>query len=251
MILDLLKEKIFKSFPMDIKRTDIVLEIGSGNNPHFRSDILLDKYLVDSTERSTKHSIIIDRPFIVGDAIKLPFKDKSIDYTICRHLLEHLDNPKIFFSELMRVSKRGYIETPTELAEKLFGWKFHKWYINKKKDMILLTPKEKLIYSKLFYNIFHKVNQSDKHFHKFYQKNLNLFIMRYEWNNEVNFEIKTEREHQIKFESAKLDTNFSKLFKIEREKSVKSKLYLKFKKNNKGNFIWKKKAQFILYYCLS
>jgi hypothetical protein len=68
---------------LSIKSTDRVLEIGSGNRPRKRSDVLCDKFVVDNTERSGGDNIVIDtRPFVVADGLALPFKDKSFDYVI-------------------------------------------------------------------------------------------------------------------------------------------------------------------------
>jgi len=37
--------------------------------------------------------------------LPLPWKDSSIDFILCSHLLEHLDNPLDFILELHRISK--------------------------------------------------------------------------------------------------------------------------------------------------
>ena len=42
---------------------------------------------------------------LVGDALKLPFKDKSIDVVICNHIYEHVPNSHILMSEIYRVLK--------------------------------------------------------------------------------------------------------------------------------------------------
>ena len=36
---------------LSIKRKDMVLEIGSGHNPMYRSDVIADKYTQDNTHR--------------------------------------------------------------------------------------------------------------------------------------------------------------------------------------------------------
>jgi len=48
---------------------------------------------------------------------KLPFKDKEFDFVYCRHVLEDVHNPEFVFNEIKRVSKAGYIETPSPWAE--------------------------------------------------------------------------------------------------------------------------------------
>lgn len=47
------------------------------------------------------------KPNLVGDAHKLPLKDKSIDMIICKSLLEHLTQPWIAIKEMYRVLKKN------------------------------------------------------------------------------------------------------------------------------------------------
>jgi|TARA_B100001057_G_C22643317_1_gene869111 hypothetical protein len=64
---------------------------------------------------------------------KLPFKDKEFDYVICAHVIEHVNDPISFKTEIQRVGKAGYIELPTRLNDNMvfgcdeeeFG---HKWW---------------------------------------------------------------------------------------------------------------------------
>ncbi|MFQ6044045.1 MAG: class I SAM-dependent methyltransferase, partial [Candidatus Poribacteria bacterium] len=92
-----------------IDPADFVLEIGSGHDPKTRSDVLCDKFIDDDIQRGGK--IITDRPIVAADGQYLPFADKSFDYIICSHILEHVENPALLLNELMRVGYRGYIET--------------------------------------------------------------------------------------------------------------------------------------------
>ncbi len=41
-----------------------------------------------------------------GDIYKLPYKDNSFDLVICTEVLEHLENPKKAYRELIRVSRK-------------------------------------------------------------------------------------------------------------------------------------------------
>ncbi len=121
--------------------TGLVLEIGSGDNPNPRSNVLVDRYLgADNRERGG--DLVVDRPFVVADAHHLPFKDGVFAYSICSHILEHMDEPEQFARELMRVSESGYIQSPSEIAERLFHWSFHRWYVNLVGDTLVLHPKE-------------------------------------------------------------------------------------------------------------
>jgi ubiquinone/menaquinone biosynthesis C-methylase UbiE len=177
---------IFGLKKLNIKRNELVLEIGSGNNPHFRSNVLFDKYIDDNTERG-ETNIIIDRPFVSGDACKLPFKNNSFDYIICKHLIEHLDNPEKLLKELSRVGKRGYIEAPNETWEIIFGRKFHKWLITLNKNKLIFKPKNSE--NKKLQQFFQNKHDKNYYFRKFYDKNINKFHIIHEWENKINYKI--------------------------------------------------------------
>jgi len=52
---------------------------------------------------------------IKGDIYKLPYKNNSFDLVICTEVLEHLDNPKKAYRELIRVSRKYVlISVPNE-----------------------------------------------------------------------------------------------------------------------------------------
>ena len=61
----------------------------------------------------------------------LPFRNKCFDFVYCCHVLEHTDNPLKACAEIMRVGKRGYIETPTMGKDALFmsAGDVHKWHV--------------------------------------------------------------------------------------------------------------------------
>jgi uncharacterized protein YbaR (Trm112 family)/SAM-dependent methyltransferase len=160
-----------------IKPNERVLEIGVGTNPSGKSNILLDKY-VDTSElhRSNKKKIshFGNKPFILADGNQLPFKNKSIDVIICRHVIEHMDKPEKFLYELQRVALKGYLEWPSVFCElirggygnqneirALFsketeqhlahlehgkGTLGHKWFIESKDRYIYFLAKQKALY---------------------------------------------------------------------------------------------------------
>ena len=171
----------------DIKRADTVLEVGSGNRPLIRSDVLCDKFPFSSYERSANKSIVVDRPFIAADAIHLPFQDKSIDFLYCADLAEHLEEPHKFFNECERVAKKGAIVTPSILAERLFGWEYHAVMYEIRDNRLIIHRKTKDNWG-WFGETFHKLCVDDKHFQRNVNRHPELFRMIYEWKNKIRYQ---------------------------------------------------------------
>jgi len=108
-----------------------ILDLASGGNPFAKATILSDRY--PDTTRHRRVGIVRDhRPFVILDIHALPFRDKSIDYIYCSHVVEHAEDPIRACSELMRAGKAGYIETPTRMKDLLFSWAGelgHRWSV--------------------------------------------------------------------------------------------------------------------------
>lgn len=193
---------------MNIKPGDYVLEIGGGHNPKTRADVLCDKFIYDDLQRGGK--IVADRPIVAADGQYLPFADKAFDYVICSHVLEHVDDAELFLKEIMRVAHRGYIETPSEVGERVYGWPYHKWYVNLDKDN---KDKGKLILSRKtqdgqFGRLFHYLAASDKSYARFHAQNPELFLVRYEWDGKVDYEILPPDESLLKLDSDQVVKGF-------------------------------------------
>ena len=66
-----------------------------------------------------------------------PFKDKELDFVTCSHTLEDIRDPLWVCSEMVRISRRGYVEIPSRLWEtcrgtehpRLAGLSHHRWLI--------------------------------------------------------------------------------------------------------------------------
>ncbi len=43
--------------------------------------------------------------YIAGDSLQLPLPDKSVDLLICNHVYEHVPDPQMMFSDILRVLK--------------------------------------------------------------------------------------------------------------------------------------------------
>lgn len=169
---------------MNIAPNDLVLEIGSGHNPKVRSDVLCDKYLLDDTERGG--AIVADRPLVIGDAEALPFRDGAFDYAICVHVLEHAQEVETFIGELERVAGAGYIETPSEIGEWLYGWEYHRWLVNRVAGRLVLRRKTR---RGPFGRLFHEMGAGDPDFMALHRRYHHLFLVQHEWRQKIEYEI--------------------------------------------------------------
>jgi len=107
-----------------------VLDLGCGSDPFPFSTHLVDLSLNPTNHRKTY--IKKDaRPLYVADIHALPFPDGMFDYVYCSHVLEHVQDPVKACSEIMRIGRRGYIETPTLAKDGLFHWARgqHRWHV--------------------------------------------------------------------------------------------------------------------------
>lgn len=129
---------------LHIKRHDRVLEVGPGNRPTFRADVLVEKFLGDDTHRRGGLRIFPHQQLVNAAAEALPFADKEFDYVICNQVLEHSDDPAQFLREVTRVGKAGYIETPSLLGEWLFPKKSHRWVVLNIGDKLVLYDKQRV-----------------------------------------------------------------------------------------------------------
>ena len=116
---------------MNIKSSDLVLEIGPGAYPFWRSDCLADIFdetnSVDLTQFGGAELNTKGKPlFKIVNGI-LPFKDKSFDYVICSHVFEHvpISELPLLASEIMRVGEKAYIEFPRPMYDFVYNFDVH------------------------------------------------------------------------------------------------------------------------------
>lgn len=122
-----------------VPKDALVLEVGSGGNPYARANVLLDAY-EDTRERHWV-PLVSDRPTVLGFVENLPFKDKSFDFVIASHVLEHSTDPEKFLRELQRVAKAGYIEVPDAFMERVNPYKDHRLEITVRQDQLVIRKK--------------------------------------------------------------------------------------------------------------
>jgi len=163
---------------------DLVLDVGSGGNPHPAADVLLEKY-VDSAHRFD--SMVTDRPTVLADACKMPFKDKAFDFVLAFHVLEHMHKPEAFLSELQRVGKAGYIETPNAIFERLIPYNVHLLEVMGI-DGVLRIRKKASAQPDRYLN---ELNLTTKNvqWRKFFYANPELFHVTHIWKDHIRYEV--------------------------------------------------------------
>lgn len=108
----------------------LVLDVGSGDKPSWRADVLLDRYTGAeyAAQRSGRAAARVTRPLFDADAADMPFRDNAFDYAICSNLLEHVPDPAGVAAELSRVARAGYIEVPEAASAKIVDFPSHVWW---------------------------------------------------------------------------------------------------------------------------
>lgn len=174
----------------NIKKNNIVADLGSGGRPLSRADIVVDKFLENLTERPTE---FLDTGAIIVqcDLSQLPFKNKSIDFIYSSHVVEHLENLEESLKEMQRVGKWGYITCPSAIREQIIAHKMHLWFIENKNSQLIFTQKEKP-YPNFIDDFFDKLlgspdNYKLINFEENLKKNL---VIEYFWQNRINYQIK-------------------------------------------------------------
>jgi hypothetical protein len=117
----------------------LVLDVGGGQAPHPRADVVVDKYVADDFERG--YALDYSKPLVVGDGQALPFSGGAFTYVIASHVLEHATDPVRFADELGRVAAAGFVQVPSRESELTFGWRFHPWLIDDEQGILVFRPR--------------------------------------------------------------------------------------------------------------
>lgn len=107
-----------------------------------------------------------------------PFTNKQFDFVVCSHTLEDLRDPIWVCSELVRVAKAGYIETPSRLEEQCYGfqgpwvgWGHHHWLVEARDDHLEFVFKHHVVHGRStdhFPPGFHELLSEDERVLKFF-----------------------------------------------------------------------------------
>lgn len=170
---------------LHIPSAALVLEVGSGHRPHPRADVLTDKYLED-LERGGR--LVADRPFVQAGAESLPFRKRAFDYVLCRHVLEHVEDPEAFFLELGRVGPAGYIETPSVIWEHLHPQRtHHRWLVLEVDGELVMMRKTQANMGSPFGSLFETMNKHSLEYRLLIRRYADLFFVRHHWNGKINY----------------------------------------------------------------
>lgn len=173
------KRKIQPGFK--IGKDELVVDIGSGDKPFWRADIFFDNLSLGNEQRiSTTETITDLGVFIDGNLPNTPFKDKAFDFSFCSHLLEHVDDPDKTIKEIMRISKKGYIEVPNGILDIISPFGSHLWFIFLNSNKLVFVRKSKKMHETLINN--------GHNFSYLFKKIKNPFIRLY-WDETIEYEI--------------------------------------------------------------
>ena len=207
--------QLIRSF--ELEPNELVLDVGSGQNPNMRANVLCDRFISDNSERACGGKPVSDRPLVVADAERLPFRDGAFDFVVCSHLMEHVRHPERLASELQRVAARGYIETPSRIHERLYGNPFHKWFVARDNGSLHLLPKPSATFSDEMSSWFRGQLENHDAFEDLVARRLDDldFLVRYHWRGSIDIEVEGSIPSETEFvfandgdegEAADLDT---------------------------------------------
>lgn len=125
------KQKFYETIGYNADGSKLCLDMACGAKPFPEANVLCDLNVKPVSDRSMKKLVTDDKPFVMCSCYALPFRDKVFDFVTSYYLIEHLDDPWVLIKELKRVSKHGYIQSPSWFNELLYGEKVHSWAIHK------------------------------------------------------------------------------------------------------------------------
>lgn len=133
-----------RAFDFGIRPDWKVLDIGSGNDPFPLATHLADLTVSDNQvgRAGVPFKELQGKPVYECNIERMPFADKEFDFVFCSHVLEHVGDPEKACSELMRVGRCGYIETPSpakDLWLDTIAVSNHRWAVESVGEKLVFT----------------------------------------------------------------------------------------------------------------
>lgn len=181
------------------KEDDLVIDLGGGDKPFWRADVVLDKSSLGNEHRYSSSAIIKNIGlYIDSDITKTPFKNKTFNFSFCSHVLEHVQRPDLAIKEITRISQQGYIEVPNGIMEMIYPYQGHLWFIYQVKDELVFIRKGRGLHQAL----------SDAHSKYYYLAKLvkTPFISFY-WKGTIKYRIIDELKGSERFLPDHRDNN--------------------------------------------
>ena len=162
-----------------------ILDIGCGYRAHNKASVIADIQDFSDFDKEKK--------FIQIKEKNLPFKDKEFDFVIASHVIEHVKDFEFFIKELERISKKGYIELPSRLADNLVfeNKKDHIWWFiyDDTNNLIIASKRNQLL------DPFITVSMA-KIFEKIFRESL---VIELAWEERIEYKIDNKiREEDFK-----------------------------------------------------
>ena len=162
----------------------LCLDIACGAKPFPKANVLCDLHVEPVPDRSMKKLVTSGKPFVLCSCYALPFKEKAFDFVTSYYLIEHLDDPGNLIKELKRVSKHGYVQSPSWFNEFLYGEAVHSWVVSKSDDKLFVKPlKNGALPPFRFGFIFHRLYrlESWRVIHAILDEKFHLFTVQYDF----------------------------------------------------------------------
>ena len=168
----------------------LVLDVGSGDKPHWRADVLVDRFpgAEHAVQRSGSAAARTPRPLFDADVTDMPFGDKVFDYVICSHLLEHVIDPGAAIRELVRVAKAGYIEVPRAASAKIIDFPSHLWWCRSDGRELSFEAKSAHAFDPEIESFVH-LGHIERELNSLVDRYLDDWIIEFRWTGDVAYSV--------------------------------------------------------------
>lgn len=178
---------------LPIKLNSLVVDVGSGGNPHLWADVTTDMY-EDNTQRFS--NIKFKGLFVWADAENLPFRDLVFDYSVSSHVLEHTPNPEKMITELQRISCAGYIETPPSWMELASPYAMHFSRVTQVGSKLIFKLKNS--FDEKLSGDMADIQQFMEEFQRYSRKRYTPFhVQKLYWKDKIDFEVIRSKDYEI------------------------------------------------------
>jgi ubiquinone/menaquinone biosynthesis C-methylase UbiE len=101
-----------------------VLDVGSGDGSvlmcldlwKFHDNITATEISETGVRQINKRKLPSVKQIVKFDGYYLPFKDTAFDLSVCSHVIEHVEHPRVLLREIGRVSKYQVFEIPKDFS---------------------------------------------------------------------------------------------------------------------------------------